>query len=87
MTSTNGYLIGAQQEPVARLQTPVHVVLAADDPTTSGPEGRHSSWARIADTVEGYLLAEGGHYFIRSRPADVAALVAAACPVPAGQPA
>ena len=87
VTSTNGYLIGAQQEPVARLQTPVHVVLAADDPTTSGPDGRHRSWARIADTVEGYLLAEGGHYFIRSRPADVAALVAAACPVPAGQPA
>jgi amino acid adenylation domain-containing protein len=87
VSSTNEYLIGTQQEPAERLHTPVHVILAADDPTTAGRDGRHRSWARIADTVEGYLLDEGGHYFVRSRPADVAAIVAAACPVPAGRPA
>ncbi|GAA3452375.1 non-ribosomal peptide synthetase [Dactylosporangium matsuzakiense] len=76
--STNQYLIEAQTAPaVARLRTPVEVFVAADDPTTAGFQERYDDWQRLAETVSLHNLPEGGHYFIRSRPADVAVLVAA----------
>ncbi|SOB83280.1 non-ribosomal peptide synthetase [Streptomyces sp. 1331.2] len=74
--STNDYLIALQDgsAPV-RLGTPVEVVAAADDPTTREPGQRYKLWEQAVDTLTLHLLDEGGHYFARTRAAEVAALV------------
>jgi amino acid adenylation domain-containing protein len=56
--------------PPERLSAPVTVVVAADDPTTAGFRARHRDWELIAEHVELYELADGGHYFPRTRPAE-----------------
>ncbi|WP_406207884.1 amino acid adenylation domain-containing protein [Kitasatospora sp. NBC_01560] len=80
--STNDYLLELQEGPERpRLAaTPVDVVVAEDDPTTREPAQRYKLWERAADSVALHRLEEGGHYFARTRAAEVAALVAARCP-------
>ena len=79
--STNDYLLELQEGPERpRLGTPVEVVVAADDPATREPGQRYKLWERAADTVVLHGLEEGGHYFARTRAAEVAALVTARCP-------
>jgi amino acid adenylation domain-containing protein len=56
--------------PPERLSAPVTVVVAADDPVTAGFRARHRDWELLAEHVELYELAAGGHYFPRTRPAD-----------------
>jgi surfactin synthase thioesterase subunit len=59
----------------ARLSAPVTVVVAADDPFTVGAVHAFRGWERLAARVDLLELAGGGHYFLRTRPADAAQAV------------
>ena len=77
--TTNDHLIAVQDGTQRwRLRAALDIVVAVDDPTTTGFEERYRRWEELADTVELHTLREGGHYFIRTRPDAVAAIVAAA---------
>ena len=79
--SAHRYLAEALESPPAvKLSAPVTVVLAADDPHTAGFPGRHRAWQFLADHVDLHELADGGHYFPRTRPAEAAGAVRQAVP-------
>ncbi|MGV9407473.1 non-ribosomal peptide synthetase [Streptomyces sp. NPDC003667] len=61
--------------PEVRLAAPVSVVVAADDPHTTGHADRHRDWLLLAEHVELHELPDGGHYFPRTRPAEAARAV------------
>jgi amino acid adenylation domain-containing protein len=61
--------------PAVKLSAPVTVVVAADDPITADHPRRHSDWELLAVRVDLHELAEGGHYFLRTRPAEAAQAV------------
>jgi len=74
--SAHRYLADALDTPPAnRLTAPVTVVAAADDPITTGFQHRHRDWQLLAEHVELHQLRDGGHYFLRTRPAATAAVV------------
>jgi pimeloyl-ACP methyl ester carboxylesterase len=50
-------------------------VAVADDPATPDPAGRHRDWRFLAAEVNLHELADGGHYFLRTRPAEAARAV------------
>jgi amino acid adenylation domain-containing protein len=58
--------------PAEKLSAPVTVVVAADDPFTAGFAGRYRDWLLLASSVDLHELADGGHYFPRTRPAATA---------------
>ena len=51
------------------------MVVAADDPSTADFAQRHRDWRLLADQVDLHELADGGHYFLRTRPAEAAQAV------------
>jgi hypothetical protein len=59
------------------------VVVAADDPRTAQYPRRHRDWQLLAEHVDLYELADGGHYFPRTRPAGAAQAVLRAAQLPA----
>ncbi|MGW1877946.1 non-ribosomal peptide synthetase [Streptomyces sp. NPDC001975] len=61
--------------PPVKLTAPVSVVVAADDPHTAGHAQRHRDWLLLADHVDLHELADGGHHFLRTRPAETAQAV------------
>jgi surfactin synthase thioesterase subunit len=61
--------------PQAKLSAPVTVVVAADDPSTAGFPRRCHDWRLLAESVDLHELADGGHYFLRTRPAEAAQAV------------
>jgi surfactin synthase thioesterase subunit len=61
--------------PTMKLSAPVTVVVAADDPYTAGSRHRYREWRLLADQVDLHELADGGHYFLRTRPAQAAQAV------------
>ncbi|UUN29184.1 amino acid adenylation domain-containing protein [Streptomyces sp. FIT100] len=61
--------------PARRLSAPVTVVVAADDPYTAEFRHRHRDWQLLADRVDLHELADGGHYFLRTRPTEAAKAV------------
>jgi amino acid adenylation domain-containing protein len=61
--------------PAAKLSAPVTVVVAADDPATASYESRHRDWQLLAERVDLHELADGGHYFLRTRPSEAAQAV------------
>ncbi|MEU6553443.1 amino acid adenylation domain-containing protein [Streptomyces sp. NPDC046915] len=61
--------------PAVKLTAPVTVVVAADDPSTAGYADRGHDWRLLAERVELHELADGGHYFLRTRPAEAARAV------------
>ncbi|MFJ9041573.1 amino acid adenylation domain-containing protein [Streptomyces sp. NPDC102406] len=71
------HLIRLQEHP-RRLAAPVDVVVARDDPGTAGAAHAVHAWQALADHVTLHELADGGHYFIGTRPALSAARVRAA---------
>ncbi|GGW80773.1 amino acid adenylation protein [Streptomyces lucensis JCM 4490] len=71
-----------QAPPPVKLSAPVSVVVAADDPHTAGHTRRHRDWLLVADHVDLHELADGGHYFLRTRPAEAARAVLSAGGVP-----
>jgi len=71
-------LEAALDAPPVKLAAPVTVVVAADDPSTAGFAQRHHEWRLLAGDVDLHELADGGHYFLRTRPDETAAVLAAA---------
>ncbi|MFF7974943.1 amino acid adenylation domain-containing protein [Streptomyces sp. NPDC007905] len=61
--------------PPVKLTAPVSVVVAADDSHTAGHAHRYRDWLLFAEHVELHELADGGHYFPRTRPAEAAQAV------------
>jgi amino acid adenylation domain-containing protein len=69
--SANRYFAEVLDNPPSeRLSARVTVVAASDDPATEGFRTRHRDWEVLAEHVELYELDDGGHYFLRTRPAD-----------------
>lgn len=74
--SAHRYFADALDAPPAlKLSAPVTVVVAADDPSTAAFPRRHSDWQLLADRVDLHELADGGHYFPRTRPTEAALAV------------
>jgi amino acid adenylation domain-containing protein len=69
------FLAALQRPPATRLSAPISVVVAADDPATAGFASRYREWRVLAEQVELYVLADGGHHFPRTRPAETAKAV------------
>lgn len=61
--------------PAVKLSAPVTVVVAADDPSTAEFPRRHRDWQLLAEHVDLHELADGGHYFLRTRPTEAAQAV------------
>jgi surfactin synthase thioesterase subunit len=61
--------------PEVKLSAPVSVVVADDDPGTEGYPDRYRDWGILADHVDLHVLPGGGHYFLRSCPAETAKVV------------
>ena len=78
--SANGYLAEVRRQgSTSRLAAPMTLVVAADDPLTPGHEERFSNWGLLASAVDLKEIEGGGHYFCRTRPADVASIVMSQC--------
>ena len=74
--SAHRYLADAMDRPAdMKLSVPVTVVVAADDPSTADSAVRYRDWGFVADRVDRHELADGGHYFLRTRPAEAARAV------------
>ena len=86
--SAHRYLADAlDRPPAAKLPAPVTVVVAADDPHTADFAGRYRDWQFLADQVDLHELGGGGHYFLRTRPAEAARAVLLAVGQDTGQQA
>ncbi|MCP3804562.1 amino acid adenylation domain-containing protein [Allokutzneria sp. A3M-2-11 16] len=72
----NRFFVAAHEEST-KLATPLTVVVAADDKATEGHGRESGKWPLLAENVEVRELAEGGHYFPRTRPAETAAVIKA----------
>ncbi|WP_327321414.1 amino acid adenylation domain-containing protein [Streptomyces sp. NBC_01210] len=68
--------------PAVKLSAPVTVVVAADDPSTAQFPRRYRDWQLLAEHVDLHELADGGHYFLRTRPTEVAKAVLSAAEWP-----
>ena len=69
--SAHHYFLDALENPPAeKLLAPITVVVAADDSNTAEFLSQHQSWQLLAAQVDLYQLADGGHYFLRTRPAE-----------------
>jgi amino acid adenylation domain-containing protein len=74
--SAHRYLADSlDQPPAVKLPAPVTVVVAADDPSTADFADRYRDWHFLADQVDLHELVDGGHYFLRTRPAEAAEAV------------
>ncbi|MEL5954080.1 amino acid adenylation domain-containing protein [Streptomyces sp. CLV115] len=74
--SAHRYFIDALESPPAqKLSVPVTVVVAADDPYTADYRRQYLDWQLLAEHVGLHELAEGGHFFLRTRPAEAAKAV------------
>ncbi|MFH8475459.1 amino acid adenylation domain-containing protein [Streptomyces sp. NPDC018000] len=61
--------------PALKLPAPVTVVVAPDDPSTAEYRHRYRDWQLLAEQVDLHELTDGGHYFLRTRPAEAAQAV------------
>ncbi|MEW2087648.1 alpha/beta fold hydrolase, partial [Streptomyces sp. NPDC005283] len=68
--------------PTVKLSAPVTVVVAADDPSTAEFPRRYRDWQLLAERVDLHELADGGHYFLRTRPTEAAKAVLSAAEWP-----
>jgi surfactin synthase thioesterase subunit len=85
--SAHRYFVEALDGPTQeRLSAPVSVVVTSDDPATAGYQKRYLEWEQLAEHVDLCELAPGGHYFLRTRPDDVARVVLQAAQVLASSP-
>ncbi|MFF0290608.1 amino acid adenylation domain-containing protein [Streptomyces sp. NPDC005262] len=74
--SAHQYFADALDSPPApKLSAPVTVVIAADDPSAAEYPHRYRDWQLLAEQVDLHELADGGHYFLRTRPAEAAEAV------------
>ncbi|GAA0675630.1 hypothetical protein GCM10010193_30800 [Kitasatospora atroaurantiaca] len=77
--SSHRYLLAvrAEQDRPA-LRAPLSFVAAADDSTTAEYPRIHTEWKLVAPDLRLHELPDGGHYFIRTRAAEAARIVAEA---------
>jgi surfactin synthase thioesterase subunit len=74
--SAHSYLVEIlENPPPVRVSAPVTVIAAADDASTSRAGQLYQQWQVLAGQVELYELENGGHYFLRTRPAEAAQAV------------
>lgn len=74
--SAHQYFADALDNPPAeKLSAPVTVIIAADDPSTAEYPKQYRKWQLLAERVDLHELADGGHYFLRTRPAEAAQTV------------
>ncbi|MFF3792092.1 amino acid adenylation domain-containing protein [Streptomyces sp. NPDC001981] len=74
--SAHRYFADALDTPPAlKLSAPVTVVVAADDPSVTEYPRRYRDWQLLAEQVDLHELADGGHYFPRTRPTEAAEAV------------
>ncbi|MEV6178093.1 amino acid adenylation domain-containing protein [Streptomyces sp. NPDC052015] len=84
--SAHRYLAGVRDTPPApKLTAPVTVVVAGDDPSTAEFRQRYLDWQVLAEHVDLHELPDGGHYFLRTRPAEAARAVLSAAGLPASR--
>ena len=77
--SAHRYIADALDNPQSSgLSAPVTVVVAADDPYTADFADRYGDWQIVAEHVDLHALSDGGHYFLRTRPAEAAQAVLSA---------
>jgi amino acid adenylation domain-containing protein len=68
-----------------RLDAPVDVVVAHDDASTAGWADVYGGWKTVSDRVALLELAQGGHYFVSTRPAETAHVIRGRCASPEPQ--
>lgn len=74
--SANRYFADSLDNPsVKKLTAPITVVVAADDPYTAEFANQYRGWQLLAEHVDLHKLTHGGHYFLRTRPAEAAQAV------------
>jgi amino acid adenylation domain-containing protein len=74
--SAHQYFADALDNPPAeKLSAPVTVIVAADDPSTAEYPKQYHNWQLLVERVDLRELADGGHYFLRTRPAEAAQTV------------
>lgn len=74
--SAHRYLLEAcGSPPRMKLSAPVTVVVAADDPIVAERPHPDRDWEFLAEHVELHELADGSHYFLRTRPTEAAEVV------------
>ncbi|MFI1393499.1 amino acid adenylation domain-containing protein [Streptomyces sp. NPDC020681] len=73
----------SRRDPEPRPQVPVCVVVGDADPLTDGYAERYRDWERSAGPAELEVLTGAGHYFVKHRAAELAALLAARHPAAA----
>lgn len=70
------HLLGLLASPARqRLHAPVTVVVAADDPSTADYPTRYHEWELLAERVDLIALPDGGHYFLQTRPEQLAEVI------------
>lgn len=81
--TAGSHLRAVREDPDGyRLDAPVEVVVARDDAATAAFAEGHGGWKAVSDRITLHQLDGGGHYFVRARPAETAALVRRACAAP-----
>ncbi|WP_198047246.1 amino acid adenylation domain-containing protein [Kutzneria sp. 744] len=75
------HLTATREEPEP-LVTPAQCVFGADDLTTADHLTTHTRWLRHFDSVESMVIANAGHYFVKDRAAELAAIIRRALPAP-----
>ncbi len=69
------YFTGLIDQGAAKLKAPIVSVVGEYDPATDYYQERHREWEFITDTTALAVLDEGGHYFLKYRPDELAAIV------------
>jgi surfactin synthase thioesterase subunit len=74
--SANGFLLRSREAGTVLADVPATVVMSDDDPVTGGYQSAFADWGLLVHDPSLHVVAGGGHYFTRTRPAEIAALVA-----------
>ncbi|GAA1016939.1 hypothetical protein GCM10009556_060840 [Acrocarpospora pleiomorpha] len=74
------YFTGLIDANVRKLSAPIISVVGEYDPATDYYEERYREWGFITDSTHLVVLDEGGHYFLKYRPQELAAIVTRPAP-------
>ena len=73
--SAEDYYTGLLQSGADRLGAPVVTVAGDRDPTTDFYQERYREWHFLTDTAAVFVLDEAGHFFLRYRAEELAAII------------
>ncbi|MEO3853265.1 MFS transporter [Acrocarpospora sp. B8E8] len=74
------YFTGLIDADARKLSAPIISVVGEYDPATDYYEERYREWGFITDSTHLVVLDEGGHYFLKYRPQELAAIVTQPAP-------